>query len=73
MTCLFPNLPKPVAHPRRVLAHAEDAGPSDDPDKPTRARFVHKCGFDKWIPCTATEASRGIPCPDCDPDPETSS
>ena len=67
---LFPALPKPT-RPSRILARAIDGGPLDIvvPGKTEIGRFTHKCGFDEWIPCTATESRRGILCPKCNPDP----
>ena len=66
---LFPDQP-PRKLKRRILATCIDGGPLDIvvPGKTEIGNFVHeKCGFDEWIPCTATEARRGIPCPNCNP------
>lgn len=50
------------AAPRRVLAHATDAGEF-------RGHFeCRRCGFDLgWLSATDTEVRRGVPCPRCNP------
>jgi hypothetical protein len=67
---LFDLAPRPRA-PRRILAHAVDAGELDVhvPRKTCIANFIcSRCGWDEWVPATGTEARRGIPCPVCDPE-----
>ena len=53
--------------PRRLLAHAVDAGLMESTPG---ARFeCSRCGWESgWIPASDTDVRRGVPCPTCNTD-----
>lgn len=63
---LLQAIAPPVRKPRRVIAHAFDGG-DGMPGLPFGAQFECSCGWrSDWL-CfaTASEISRGTPCPEC--------